>query len=196
MSKSMYDYVGDAWKRPKETYVKGLLWERMQIWRREPSVVRVEHPTRIDRARSLGYKAKRGIIVARVGVRRGGRRKSRFNSGRRTKRMGTDKITGGKSIQRIAEERAARKFPNMEVLNSYWVGEDGIKKWYEVIFVDPNHPVIKNDKDLNWLCESPNKRRVFRGKTSAGTKGRGLRKKGIGTEKTRPSIRSHARKGK
>jgi len=30
-----------------------------------------------------------------------------------------------KSKQVIAEEKAARKFPNLEVLNSYWVGEDG-----------------------------------------------------------------------
>jgi len=35
-----------------------------------------------------------------------------------------------------------------------------------------------------------------RGKTSAGRKGRGLRHKGSGTEKTRPGIRAHDGKGK
>ena len=55
MAKSMYAYVRDAWKRPEDSEVKALQWERMQTWRREGSVVRVEHPTRIDRARSLGY---------------------------------------------------------------------------------------------------------------------------------------------
>ena len=58
------------------------------------------------------------------------------------------------SIQRIAEARADRKYPNLEVLNSYWVGEDGKNKWFEVILVDPHHPVIKSDKNLNWICDS------------------------------------------
>lgn len=116
--KSMYAYIREAWKKPDESYVDELLWSRMQEWRRAPSVMKVERPTRLDRARALGYKAKQGIVVARVKVRRGARRKPRWKRGRRTKHMGVNKITPGKSIQRIAEERAARRFPNMQVLNS------------------------------------------------------------------------------
>ncbi len=108
--------------------------------------------------------------------------------------MGVRKITPGKSIQRIAEERAARRFPNLEVLNSYWVGEDGRYKWHEVILLDPHHPCIKSDRDLNWI--QGERGRVFRGKTSAGRKGRGLARRGRGTEKTRPSLGSHGFKGK
>jgi len=196
LSKSVYGYIRDAWKNPTNTYVQDFRWARMQTWRKEGSVVRVERPTRIDRARALGYKAKQGIIVVRAKVRRGSLRKSRFNTGRRTKRMGKNKITAGKSIQRIAEERTANKYPNMEVLNSYWVGEDGKSKWYEVILIDPSHPVIKSDKNLNWVCSSANKNRALRGKTSAGMKGRGMRTRGKGTEKTRPSIRSNGNLGK
>ncbi|MBN1133902.1 MAG: 50S ribosomal protein L15e [Methanosarcinaceae archaeon] len=196
MSKSFYGYIRDAWKKPDTTYVQGLRWERLQEWRKEGSVVRTRRPTRIDRARSLGYKAKQGIIIVRVKVRRGGLRKSRYVRGRRTQHMGKNKITAGKSIQRIAEERAGRKYPNMEVLNSYWVGEDGKLKWYEVILVDPNHPVIKSDNNLKWICSNKHKGRVYRGKTSAGRKGRGMGKRGKGTEKTRPSIRSHQSRGK
>ncbi|WP_445475998.1 50S ribosomal protein L15e [Methanococcoides methylutens] len=191
MSKSFYGYVRDAWKNPGESYVRDLRWERLQVWRKEGSVTRIERPTRIDRARALGYKAKQGIVVARVKVRRGSMRKSRYIRGRRTQHMGKNKITVGKSIQRISEERASRKFPNMEVLNSYWVGEDGKQKWYEVILVDPSHPVIKSDKNLNWICDKTHSGRAFRGKTSAGRKGRGMRARGTGTEKTRPSIRSN-----
>jgi large subunit ribosomal protein L15e len=194
--KSMYAYIREAWKKPDESYVDELLWSRMQEWRRAPSVMKVERPTRLDRARALGYKAKQGIVVARVKVRRGARRKPRWKRGRRTKHMGVNKITPGKSIQRIAEERAARRFPNMQVLNSYWVGEDGKHKWYEAILIDTSHPVIRSDRNLNWLCSSRHKGRVFRGKTSAGRKGRGQRRKGIGTEKTRPSLRSHQNRGK
>ena len=105
MVKSMYAFVRDAWKVPADSGVKELLWNRMQEWRREGSVVRVERPTRIDRARSLGYKAKQGIAVARVQVRRGGRRASRYVRARRSARMGKNRLTAGKSIQRIAEER-------------------------------------------------------------------------------------------
>ncbi len=172
MSKSYYSYVRDAWKIPGETYLKKLSWERRIKWRREPPVVRVDHPTRIDRARSLGYRAKQGITVVRVRVRKGGMRKSRYIRGRRTKRMGMHKITPKKSIQRIGEERAAKRYPNMEVLNSYWVGEDGKHKWHEVILVDPSHPAIKNDKKLSWITNPAHKGRAYRGKTSAGKKGR------------------------
>ncbi len=174
MAKSLYGFISDAWKRPSASYVGELRQSRLIGWRREPAVVRIERPTRLDRARSLGYKAKQGIIVVRAKVRRGGRRKTRPKHGRRPKRMGVHKITPGKSLQRIAEERAARKYPNMEVLNSYWVAEDGKRKWYEIIFVEPANPVIASDKNLNWICSRKHKGRVFRGKTSAGKKGRGL----------------------
>jgi len=196
MAKSMYAFVREAWKVPEKSGVKALLWDRMQTWRREGSVVRLERPTRIDRARTLGYKAKQGIAVARVQVRRGGRRASRYVRARRTARMGKNHSTPGKSIQRIAEERASRKFPNMEVLNSYWVGQDGKLKYYEVILVDGHHPSIRADRNLAWMAESTHRGRAERGKTSAGRKGRGMATRGKGTEKTRPSIRSHANQGK
>lgn len=196
MVKSMYAFVRDAWKRPDKSEVGELLWNRMQTWRREGSVVRIEHPTRIDRARSLGYKAKQGIAVARVQVRRGGRRASRYVRARRSARMGKNKLTAGKSIQRIAEERASKKFPNMEVLNSYWVGQDGKQKYYEVILVDGHHPSVQSDKNLAWVAGNTHRGRAERGRTSAGRKGRSMRTKGRGTEKTRPSIRSNANQGK
>jgi large subunit ribosomal protein L15e len=147
----MYRHLQQAWKRPDKSYVKDLMRERVITWRRQPSIVRVEKPTRLDRARRLGYKAKKGFVVARVRVRRGGRRKSRPKMGRRQKRMGVAKITPAKSIKLIAEERAARKYPNLEVLSSYWVWEDGVSKWYEIIMVDPNSPSIKSDKDVGWI---------------------------------------------
>ena len=191
MTKNMYSYVQEAWKKPHESYVHKLNWQRMIKWRREKTVTRVEKPTRIDRARSLGYRAKQGFVVVRVKVRRGSLRKKRFDGGRVPSKMGVKKITMAKSIQRIAEERAAKHYPNLEVLNSYWVAEDGKHKYYEVIFVDPHHPVIKNDPKINWICSGKHKGRVYRGLTSSGKKGRGLLYKGKGAEKVRPSKRAH-----
>ncbi len=182
----MYKYVAEFWKEKGKEY-KDLMWLRLQKWRRQPSIIRIEKPTRIDRARKLGYKAKPGFIVVRARVRRGSRQKMRPRSGRRSKRMGFKKYTAGKSHRWIAEERTARKFPNLEVLNSYWVAQDGRFKWFEIILVDPHHPAILSDPTINWIKEPQHKGRVFRGLTSAGKKSRGLRKKGKGAEKIRPS---------
>jgi len=182
-----YKYVTRAWKKPEASFVRELMWQRVIDWRRQPAILRVERPTRLDRARKLGYKAKQGFVVLRVRVRRGGFRRVRPKAGRRPKRLGVAKLKLAKSLRLIAEERAARKFPNMEVLNSYWVWEDGRSKWFEVIMVDPNHPAIKSDKDINWICDEVHRGRVFRGLTSAGKEVRGLRHKGRGAEKARPS---------
>jgi len=107
--------------------------------------------------------------------------------------MGVKKFKPAKNLRLIAEERTAKKFPNLEVLNSYWVGEDGRHKWFEVILVDKNHPVIKTDKDVGWITEKQHTGRVFRSLTSAGKKVRSLRRKGIGAEKVRPSRRKGAK---
>lgn len=182
-----YKYVAKAWKKPEASFVKDLMWQRVIDWRRQPTIIRVEKPTRLDRARKLGYKAKQGFVIARVRVRRGGLKRTRPKAGRRQKRMGVKKYKPAKSLRLIAEERAARKFPNLEVLNSYWVWEDGRNKWFEVVMVDPSHPVIRSDKDVGWICEDVHRGRVFRGLTSAGKEVRGLRRKGRGAEKMRPS---------
>ncbi|MHA1596647.1 MAG: 50S ribosomal protein L15e [Candidatus Asgardarchaeia archaeon] len=185
----MYKYQNILWKEPEKYGMENFIKERLIEWRKGPTVVRIERPTRLRRARSLGYKAKQGIIVVRVKVRRGSLRRSRPKLGRRQKRMGFKKLTPRKNLQWIAEERAARKYPNMRVLNSYFVGKDGRYKYYEVILVDPNHPVIRSDEKLSWLADPVHKGRVFRGLTSAGKKARGLRNKGKGAEKVRPSRR-------
>jgi len=194
--KSMYKYIAEAWKNPDKSYLKELNKERRFNWRREENFCRVERPTRLDRARSLGYKAKQGYVIVRGRVRKGTFNKRTIKGGRRAKRKGITKITVGKSIQRIAEERTQKRYPNLEVLNSYWVGMDGQYEWYEVILVDPHHAVIKADPKINWICEPGHSGRVYRGKTSAGQRGRGLHKKGKGAEKCRPSQRAKGGRGK
>jgi large subunit ribosomal protein L15e len=190
----MYHRIRDQWADRESPEFKKMIHERLILWRREPESRRVERPTRLDRARELGYKAKQGVIMARVRVRRGGERRRAIRGGRRPKRKGISKLTLKKSIQRVAEERAGRRFPNMEVLNSYWVAEDGQHKWYEVILVDPSHPAIQSDKQLGFLADRANSDRANRGLTSAGKKGRGLRTTGVGTEKVRPSRRANVRR--
>ncbi|MEA2070928.1 MAG: 50S ribosomal protein L15e [Asgard group archaeon] len=192
----MYKYISKFWKNRNSEEFKKLQHQRLMKWRREGTYTKIERPTRIDRARKLGYKAKQGYVMIRIRVRRTNLRKSRPVQARSTKNQAIRKIQPKKNFQWIAEERVARKYPNLEVLNSYLVGADGRYKWYEIILVDPHHPVIKNDPKINWITKPSMKNRVFRGLTSAGKRARGLRHKGTGAEKIRPSIRSHKRDGK
>ncbi len=116
--------------------------------RRRRTIERIERPTRIDRARRLGYKAKQGFIVVRVKVSRGGMRRSKASGGRRPKHAGIVKIKADVSMRQTAQNRVADKFPNLKVINSYFLYEDGKHSWYEVILVDPSHPSIKSDRDI------------------------------------------------
>jgi large subunit ribosomal protein L15e len=193
---SMYSHIGSYRKNSFKNVLGRTEWERLIKWRKEENYKTIEHSTRLDRARSLGYKSKQGVTLVRVRVRRGGLRKRHIAKGRRAKRKGILRITMKKNTQRIAEERVGKRYPNMEVLNSYHVGQDGMHKWYEVILVDPYNPSVLSDRKLNWLSNQTHSSRAFRGLTSAGKRGRGLRWKGKGVEKVRPSIRANDRQGK
>lgn len=145
--------------------------EKVREWNKENAVERLDRPTNPSRAHALGYKAKQGFVMARVRIKKGGRRKPSTRKGRKPKSSGVF-FTPETNKQAIAERRVADKFPNLEVLNSYNIGEDGKHKFYEVILVDKHHPAIKKDKERNWIVSQ--RRRAYRGLTSAGKKARGL----------------------
>ncbi|MEX2689522.1 MAG: 50S ribosomal protein L15e [Candidatus Njordarchaeum guaymaensis] len=189
-----YKYIKAFWRNKNSEEFKLLMKERRILWRREGAIVRIERPTNLWKARNLGWKPKKGYILVRVRVRKGGQRKPRPRSGRKTKGLAISGHTVRKSLRLIAEERAARRYPNCEVLNSYWVGSDGVSEYFEVILIDRGEPTIKNDPKIAWITEKQHKGRVFRGLTSAGKKARGLRNKGRGAEKVRPSRRAVIRK--
>jgi large subunit ribosomal protein L15e len=190
MAKGLSYYLRQAWKKPD----KKVLRERMITWRKGNTIVKVDKPLRLDRARSLGYKAKKGFVVVRIRIKRGGRKRPKPRKGRRSKRQTTHK-TLKMNYKWVAESRVARKYPNLEVLNSYNIGKDGIHYFYEVILIDKKRPEIAKNKDTKWITKSANKNRVFRGLTSAGKKSRGLRNKSP-MNKNRPSVRAGKRRGK
>jgi len=185
----LYQALNKLWKKPTDE-ASATIRQRKIKWRREPVTVRIERPTRLDRARSLGYRAKQGIFVVRQRISRGGHKRPRISSGRRSRNSGT-KLVLRKGYRVICEERANKAFPNCEVLNSYYVGQDGTNFWYEVIMVDRSHPNIKADPKLNWIVGK--RGRASRGLTSAGKKSRALHRKGKGVEKARPSRRANKR---
>jgi ribosomal protein L15E len=53
---------------------------------------------------------------------------------------------------------------------SYWINQDGVYKYFEVILVDPFHKAIRRDARINWICNPVHKRRESRGLTAAGRK--------------------------
>lgn len=190
MAKGMYHYLGQLWKKPG----RELLQPKLIEWRAGEAAVVVEKPLRLDKARMLGYKAKRGFVVVRIRVKRGGRKRSRHKHGRKSRKQHVRKILK-MNYRWVAEIRAERKFTNLEVLNSYLIGKDGKHYFYEVIMVDPSKPEIKSDRTINWICKPENKSRAQRGLTSAAKKSRGLRSKSHNM-KVRPSLRAWNRMGK
>ena len=124
------------------------LRQRAVIWRNQNAVTRVEKPSRIARARRLGYKAKQGIIVVRMRVGTGGMRKERPRGGRRPKHLGVTKIKADVSMKQVSERRVLERYPNMKLLGSYFLYKDGMHYWFEVILADPSHPRIAKDKEI------------------------------------------------
>lgn len=148
-------------------------------------------------ARRLGYKKKQGFVIYRVRVRRGDRKK-RVAKGivyGKPCHQGVRKQKSSNNLRQVAEARVGRSIcGNLRVLNSYWVGQDAVYKYYEVILIDPMHAAIRNDPRYKWICAPVMKHRELRGLTSAGRKSRGLTRRGAGTRKMMPSRRANWRR--
>ena len=124
------------------------LRKKAVLWRKENAVTRVDKPSRITRARRLGYKAKQGITVVRMRVGTGGMRRQRPRGGRRPKHLGVTRIKAAVSMKQVAERRVLERYPNMKLLGSYFLYKDGMHYWFEIILADPSHPSIIKDKEL------------------------------------------------
>jgi len=110
---------------------------RLRKWRKGPVVVRQENPTNPIRARELGYKATKDFCVAVVRIRRGRHVRRQPDLGRKPGRN-RKRVEPGRALMWYATNRAARKFTNLTPINAYWVGEDGVYKYFEVIFRNDN----------------------------------------------------------
>ena len=187
-----YKYINELWKKKQSEVMQFVLRLRTWEYRQLSAIHRCVKPSRPEKARRLGYKAKQGYVVYRVRVRGGGRKrpaKKGVICGK-PKQIGITGLKNKKNSRSIAEEAVGRKVQALKVLNSYWVGQDGIYKFYEVICIDPSHNAIRNDPKINWICNDVHKRREARGLTSAGKKHRGLRAKGDRVNHKRPSVRA------
>ena len=102
-----------------------VLRERAIAWRKEDAVTRIERPSRLLRARRLGYKAKQGIVVIRMRVGTGGMRRQRPRGGRRPKHLGVTRIKADDSMKTVANRRVLERYPNMKLLGSYFLYKAG-----------------------------------------------------------------------
>ena len=193
-----YKYLEEIWKKKQSDLMRFILRMRTWEYRQLPAIHRCSRPSRPEKARKMGYKAKQGFIIYRVRIRRGGRkkpvRKGIING--KPKSQGVIGLKMKKSLRAVAEQRVGKKLGNLRVLNSYWVGQDSTFKFYEVILVDPSHKAIRRDPKINWIARPVMKRRDERGLTSAGKKFRGLRKKGVADNKNRPSKNANYKRRK
>ena len=177
-----YKYVSELWRKKQSDVLRFLLRVRAWEYRQGNRIVRLPSPSRPDKARMLGYKAKQGFVVYRVAIRRGNRKRQNRKGivYGKPKHHGINQLKYARSHRSIAEERVGRRCSNLRVLNSYWVNQDATHKYFEVILVDPNHNGIRNDARINWICNPVHKHRENRGLTAAGRKARGLNAPGHG----------------
>lgn len=175
-----YKYISELWRKKQSDVLRFLLRVRAWEYRQRPKIHRAPYPTRPDKARMLGYKAKQGYVIYRVAVRRGNRKRPNPKGivyGKPV-HQGINQLKPVRNLRTVAEERVGRRCSNLRVLNSYWVNQDSTYKYFEVIVVDPQHPVIRNDPRINWICNGVHKHRELRGLTAAGRRHRGLLKPG------------------
>ena len=186
-----YKYLQELWRKKQSDVVRFIMRVRCWEYRQLASVHKVTRPTRLDKARALGFKQKQGYVIYRCKIKRGGRKRQVHKGAVFGKpvNQGIRKQKKARSLRNLAEERVGRRCTNLRVLNSYWVGQDASQKFYEVILVDPAHTAIKKDPRINWIVSEKHNRREIRGLTSAGKKYRGLRQKGYRAINVRPSRR-------
>ncbi|KCV72518.1 ribosomal L15 [Fonticula alba] len=176
-----YKYLEELYKKKQSDVLRFILRVRCWELRQLNTIHRASRPSRPEKARRLGYKAKQGYVIYRVRVRRGGRKRPVTKGQTMGKPVthGVNQLKNSRNHRAIAEQRVGKVCGNLRVLNSYWINQDAMFKFFEVILVDPSHKAIKIDPRINWIAGVNHKHRECRGLTAAGRSSRGL-----GSEKT------------
>lgn len=100
-----YKYLEELWRKKQSDLLRFLLRVRCWQYRQLAGVHRAPRPTRPDKARRLGYKAKQGYVIYRVRVRRGGR-KRKVRKGQKTGKptnIGVTQLKFQRSLRSVAE---------------------------------------------------------------------------------------------
>ena len=106
-----YKYVQELWRKKQSDLLRFLIRIRSWQYRQLTKVHRAPRPTRPEKARRLGYRARQGYVIYRVRVRRGGRkRKCRKGAtyGKPTN-QGVTQLKFQRSHRSVAEVRSRLK---------------------------------------------------------------------------------------
>ena len=100
-----YKYLQELWRKKQSDLLRFLLRVRCWQYRQLNAVHRTTRPTRPDKARSLGYKAKQGYVIYRVRVRRGGRKRKVHKGHQMGKptNQGVTQLKFQRSLRSVAE---------------------------------------------------------------------------------------------
>ena len=189
-------YVEEIQKKKQSDILRFLLRVRCWEYRSLNVIHRASRPSRPDKARRLGYKAKQGYVIYRIRVRRGNRKKPVAKGATYGKptNQGVNQLKYQRSLRSTAEERVGRRCANLRVLSgsspptfsegiggsnehwsadSYWVNQDATYKYFEVILVDPQHKAIRRDARINWIVKPVHKVRCHKCPGGGGVDGGG-----------------------
>ena len=183
----------NEWKGTKDSnydYASMMRQRGLEYRNDELAIVKVDKPTNLPSARSVGYKAKQGIFVVRVRVRKGTGTHHRPKNKRRPKRQGQAKLSRMISTQAMAEQKASKRFENAEALGSYKVAEDGKWHYFEVVMADRTASTIANDKNLAYLVHG-HRGRAERGKTFVGRANKEMNKKNMRKHREKIALDHH-----
>merc|ERR1712137_846096 len=106
-----YKYLRELWNRKQSDVMRFLQRTRAWEYRQPPTVHRATRPTRPDKARRLGFKAKQGYCIYRVRVRRGGRKRP-VHKGQvygKPVHQGITKLKFKRNLKSVAEERVGKR---------------------------------------------------------------------------------------
>jgi len=112
-------YVEEIAKKKQSDILRFLLRVRCWEYRSLNVIHRASRPSRPDKARRLGYKAKQGYVIYRIRVRRGNRKKpvpKGATYGKPTN-QGVNQLKYQRSLRSTAEERVGRRCANLRVLS-------------------------------------------------------------------------------
>ena len=100
-----YKYLEEIFKKKQSDLLRFLL--RIRCWqlRQLAAIHRASRPSRPDKARRLGYKAKQGYVIYRIRLRRGGRKKPvpKGITYGKPKGQGVNQIKFQRSLRSVAE---------------------------------------------------------------------------------------------
>lgn len=100
-----YRYMQELYRKKQSDVLRYLLRIRVWQYRQLTKLVRTPRPSRPDKARRLGFRAKQGYVIYRIRVRRGGRKRPvpKGCTYGKPKGHGVNELKPARRLQSVAE---------------------------------------------------------------------------------------------